>query len=410
MSADQDKGLRVGRTSRAYGGYGSIFKPYKALKAGIQHVTCSLRCYAGVNNVWNKQLVSEFDPTKGGYVAICKKLGGIAVDAENSNGSWVQLPMHCYDLNFYIGNKDWDDFSTFPAKSTEQCDNINSRMWVMGIKDGKPHWRVGHIPAGTTNWDQWHNECNNVRWFIDNPKNSIAKTSQNIRMYRKGIDLDLMLYGTAKQATTFDIRVIRITDPRMCPDFDGDLKDDPTSSSTDLQDFHQNWQNMITPYVVNPLLKNEPGPVSRRWFETVAKKRVTVGERSNIETLPCVRTSLRVNLNKVYNYAWSNKNFNLQTGINMFDGALPQDGADMGANEAFVHKPYYTSRFYLLIRAMCPLDTTTTADNQDDNTDDPAVGINNRLFDDRGHAPAVTSWIPTYDLMAKTKWALVRNG
>lgn len=423
--ADQDRGGRMGYSRRARGGYSRRFNPYKALTSGINHVKCVLTC-KGPN--WNtsginKHLVSEYDPTKGGYVAICKRT---FAPSPETYISWRQLPMHCYDLNFYPGFLD-DNNTNFPPVSSAVTDNINSRMWVFGHNSSGTNilWRTGNLRQGDGT-GFLDNECHNVRYVIDNAKTLNTDTTNNIFMYRKAINIDMLLYGTQKMETKFDIRVIRIDDERFCPDYPALYNTANPNDAQDYSDVRNGWQNLITPYVVNPLLSGEPNPkTAKKWFTTIAKKTVTVGEQTtNIDTIPTVRTSLRVDINKVYNYAWSSKGFSSQYGANAFDGAPIIENGPTGAandqtpvdtrgNDTFVHKPRYKGRFYLLIRALCPLDSSApTGGNDNDDSDPPASmrAIQTRLFDDKGHTTSVTQYIPTYDLVVKTTWATTRNG
>lgn len=400
-SKDQSKGLRTGYSGRVVRG-NYRFNPYKALKSGINHVTCVLQ--STTQNGTFKHLVSEYDPHRGGYVSMCKKLYQSANPATAEDH--VQLPMHVYDLNFYPGDND-DNNTNFPPNATNQCTNINSRMWK--FTPGAT-FTAGHAAAGNA-----ENECESVRYIIDNPKTANNDTQQNIKMYRKSIDIKFMLYGCTQVATKYDVRVIRITDARMCPDFQGSLTMPPAGKpvdageETNLRDFHQNWTNMMNDFTVNPLLKGEPGPQTRRWYTTVARKTIDVGEQTpDIETINSVQGSIKVNLNKVYDYAWSNYNFEPDNINNRFDGALPVN--DNKANEAFVHKPYYTSRYYLVIRAMCTVDTSVNTEFNKDQDINLGVAFRARTFDDKGHTSTVCRYMPTYDLIVRTHWALVRNG
>lgn len=389
IKGDQGSGYRMRFSKRKAVG-NPMFRPMKALNTGLQRVSLVFNTLTtGGGATPFKHLVSEFDPTRGGFVSIPKKTG----TASSIDDEFGRLPMHCFDLNFFPGNNRTDTLANFVPQATNQCNDINARHWIM---------------ANNLTWNGT-NENKNTRWVIDNPDTTNLGSVQNPYIYRNYIDLKFMLYGCTKNATKFDIRVIQITDPRYCPDYPMNLAN--TADTPDGDDVNMGWQNLLTPFTVNPLLTGEPGPKpGKRWFKTIAKKVVHIGEQTGeIETIPCVQTSMRVNINRAFNYAWTNRDF-AQEGANFLNDGGLTGANDTNANSRFAHKPYYTQRYYLLIRALCPLDTaSSTAFNQDDGTDDPAELRLTRPYDDKGHTATQCRYIPTYDLVVRNVFTVAKN-
>lgn len=404
MSPDQSNGLRRSRAKSVVSGR-KKYTQKGVLSAAINHTTQALGLVRGLGYPGSgiyKHLVGEFNPNTGGFVSIGKKIynGTTITDA-----NYAQLPCHVYDLNFFSGSRN-DNATNFPVNTTTQCQNTNSRMWKLGPGST-------FITGGTA-----QRQCEAVRYSIINPRTLVQDQNPSQFVYRKFIDIKYQVFGCVKMPTEFDIRVIRVLDPKMCPDYPISLTNTGSTAanpgSNDLDEFKQNWQNLMLSFTVNPLLRGEPGPEPvKRWFKTVAKKRVTLGEQTaDVETVPCVSGSIRVNLNRKYDYSWSMRGFDYQDlggqqndiPQGVYDSALNLD--DQKENDAFIHKPDYKDRYYLVIRALCPVDTGAGT-NQD-----TSVGGNEQdfsTFNDQGLGGDSRNYTPSYDLIVKTGFATV-NG
>lgn len=317
--------------------------------------------------VWSrKHPVSEYNPGTPGYIPL------------SHHTAFNTCPMRVFDLNYYVGNTNDDTYAAGSYETTNQCEDINSRQW---------YWKTNNT-FGTDP---------GFRWYINEPRTQRQLYNPSVKVYRKGISIDYMLYGCVKQATEFDIRVIRITDPKMCPDYEHSL----TSGSDELKEFQQNWQNLIRAWMINPVLKDiEPGPKPvKRWFKTIAKKRVRLGEQtSNIESVPTAQGKIYVRLNEVNDYSWTLKDFSVESGNAAYDAVPNVD--DNGSNDGFKHLPYYTSRYYLVVRALQPVDTTASGSGGQDGTatESPVLG-----------ASAAFDYTPSMDVAIRTHFLTI-NG
>lgn len=388
---DQSGGVRRAVSRGAVGGR-KRFKVMKLLKSTINttNQVLGLRFRYGADpadgnlGFANKHMISEFDPGTSGFIPIFKT----SDDAPGAGYLPNQTPMHVYDLNYFVGATE-DKKLNWPVTPTSQNEDINARAWYWANDNT---FKALRNTSATTGKEP--------RWFIDHPETLLQDQNPSTRVYRQGIKIKFMLYGCKKMGTRFDVRVIRVTDPVMCPDYAQTLSDN--GQHKQLSKFKHCWERLVRPYTINPLLKgDEPQPNVRRWFKTVARKTISIGEQTNdIEQVPCVQSSIYVRVNEAQNYSWSFKEFENETvGDALYDAVPSVETTDIGENNTFQHKPYYTSRYYLVIRAMCPKDGSTKADNQDTSTSDTLTLQG--LFD---NSRAPTDYIPTYDLMVKTKF------
>lgn len=325
---DQGTGLRRYVTRKVVGGR----KKYQLRKLINSTVNVTEQCLGirevSTEDLLNKHLVSEYNIGRGGFISI----------AQNSEKD--ATPMHIYDLNHYVGTAP-DTVGNWPVTAVNGTNtDINSRAWYWK----QNHWNPLRYHSGTAlNLEP--------RWYINEPRTEAQQSHNSTKVYRKGIAIDYMLYGTTAMPTEFDVRVIKITDPRMCPDYR------PVQDGADLDTFRQNWQNLVRAWCINPMLRGiEPGPSPvKPWFRTIAKKRVSVGEKtSDIESVASVQGRMYVHINEAQRYAWDDKDFDHEADDAAYDNVPKVD--DEGSNDNFKHKPYYTSRYYLLIRALSPMD------------------------------------------------------
>lgn len=304
------------------------------------------------NNWAGKHLISEYNPNTGGCVPIFK------------NTETDDLPMHVYELNTYVPGFEYNSLN-YPLRATNQNADINAVAWVFR-NDNKfyPLGAVTRLPANNTlgTLGPYH-----AAWYVNDAKNLVQdQVPPGTKLYRKGICVDYMFYGTRKTMMKYDIRVIKILDPKFCPDYDTNLtiNDASAPNVNHLDDFRQCWQNLVRPYCINPMLKGiEPGPqVPRRWFKTIAKKTITVQEQmGDVEQVPSVQGRLYINLNEVNNMAWDQKGYEVESGDVAYD--VPPDVEQDAGNVEYdtfnntKHtKPHWKARYYLVIRALCPHD------------------------------------------------------
>lgn len=326
----QSEGLRRKYTKKVVAGRKKT-NIGKLLRSTINYTEQCLGVDRG-GTLMEKYPVSEFNPNRGGAMTI----------GMDSAQNWT--PMHIYDLNLYIGATN-DTSTNYPNTSVTQCNDINARSWVWTNDNA---WNAMKNTTPTTE---------QLRWYINEPRTNTQTSNPSTKVYRKGIAIDYMLYGCKKMATEYELRVIKIQDPKMCPDFPVSLVD--TAQSTELATFRQNWQNMIRMWTINPMLRGvEPGPKpTKPWFTTIAKKRVTIGEQTgDIESPPAIQGKMYIKINEAQRYAWDMKEFTVESGDVAYDGVPSVD--DNATNNNFRHKPWFTSRYYLLIRAVSPVETT----------------------------------------------------
>lgn len=355
------------------------------------------------DSVWKwKYPVSEFNPGT----------GGLNIIAQNSE--FNHAPMHIYDLN-YLQCQDSLDFYNKEAQLVEgRCSDIGARSWV---------WHnTNYWSADMPFWDYTLNRPSlggaysgapiQHRYYVDNPRgNPLPYRIQTNNVYRKRLDIRFMMYGCKKMPVEYDVRVIKILDPNMCPDCDRPLASaaDTVVDNALLQSrkaFQQNWQNLIRAWSINPILRGvDPGPkATKRWFKTVAKKRIIVGEQTgDLETIPCVQGSIKVDLNSLTKYHWTDRNITVDSGDAAYDNVPGvEDAPDMENNNTMDRwqRPYYTSRYYLLIRAISPVDCGhTAADGQD-------VEVHG---DVELNPDAEWKYTPSYDLVVRTEF-LTKTG
>lgn len=267
--------------------------------------------------------------------------------------------MHCYDLNWIMptypgANAVSDDATLYPALTTPQNEDINQRAWVWGADN---YWKT-LVHDNLTGTPAVYTKNEEIRYSVEPGVTNylpggVSSTIRRTKVYRNWIDIQYMLYGATSNPVEYDVRVIKIMDPRMCPDYEGKLEDVAGADETELTDFQQNWQNLIYGWTNNPMLRGiEPQPrATKRWFRTVAKKKVIVGERTtDVETVPVVKGSIRVALNEMNTLTWGNKGYsmtNIDTNQEYDDVPNVDDLRVLATKE----RPYYTSRYYLLIRA-----------------------------------------------------------
>lgn len=335
-----------------------------------------------------KHLVSEFNPTQGGKICI----------ANMSSAS--QTPMHIYDLNFLCTYDTSDSRAYYPIYAAAgRNTDVNARAWVW---DNSNVWspdlytfgasgtpvRLGDYSAGggVGTGDE-------PRYYIDNPRGAPAPYSYNTeKVFRKGIDIKFIAYGCRKMPTEMEFRVIKISDPDMCPD-----NPDSYSTPDHLELFKQNWQNLIRAWTQNPVLKGvEPGPKAvKKWFKTVAVKRVRLGEQTGaIDSIPCIQSGIKVDLNQLIRYSWDTNNFTLETGQAAYDNIPQVEDANNNTNFNKHGRPYYTSRYYLLVRALSCVDASAGGEDVDEMGADLGQDWN---------------YTPSYDLVIKNKF-IVKTG
>lgn len=337
VSESNDNGLGNRWVKTAYGGR-KRFKLMKLLRSGIKEVEQNLGMYNTVAGaLTTKHLISEFNLGVGGFMGICKD--------SNSNCT----PMHVYDLNVFVGATN-DTRANWPAYATNQTDNASARAWCF-----KNDNKFYELFTGSANMTTLRTESgytsHEPRWFIDDPDGTNLSSNPSSRIYRKAIDVRYQLYGCKRMTLDYDVMVIRVTNPKMCPDYLATL------TNEELTQFQQGWQNLVRGRCINPMLNGiEPGPQVSKWFKIVARKKVKIGEdTTNADFMPSVTGKIHVKLNEVNDYAWEDtRGFNVESGDGLFDTVPVPD--DNGSNNTFSHKPYYTSRLYLVIRSTGTID------------------------------------------------------
>lgn len=405
--ANQEDGQRTSYVGKARGGR----KKYSLRKlinsqVAVQEQGLGIQNFT-TNQFVHKNLVSEYN-LNGGYVSIGKAT------------VYSELPMHVYDLSHVIG-KTADNSTNYALQATNQCSDVNSRAWI---------WTT------LNKFSALNNTASSLapRWYINYPRNQSMDTNDPEKVYMNSIDVKFTAYGTQKIPQTMDWMIIKITDPEKCPDYPISLSNSSTAGvdNTGLREFQYAWSKLIYPYTVNPMLRgSEPGPPIKPWFKIVARKKVNLGERTSIDTVPNAVGGLHVKVNEVHDHCWSMKNFDdIPTGADYYD--VPPNVTDATQNDNWKSKPYYTSRYYLVVRALGTIDTTLngTQENQDNlqvlaQYDDAEYGTNqpqdpaadNPLGATSNGLPkfitigtGATEYNCSYDLMIRTKYTKIIAG
>lgn len=340
-----------------------------------------------------KYLVSEFNPGSGGFIPCGFKVGTGTPESGDYH------PMHIVDLN-YFNPRSTDNMGNYPIVSTTGSGDANARKWVWSDTNKWIPARTGSVAV---------NGSREARWHLRPPDGNYADLASftglnrnHVSVFRKSIDIRMMLYGCHKMATEFDVRIIQILDPKMCPDYQHNIYDQTAGlDDSELLTFKNRWSNLIRPWTVNPIIRGMDKDAPRndvRWFKTVMKRRVSIGETTtSIESVPSTEIRMHLDINEKNSLIWDH------TGLveNTDRDAPPNVNADEGVSAvpAESHeKVYYTKRYYLLIRALAPVDVASTSSDADvDGT--KAIGT---FFESNGASTAVQNFVPSYDLCART--------
>lgn len=337
---DQSGGATLYKTRRVRAGR-KKYNPMKLLKSAIVPIRYVLgtKNIASPHAIVDKHLVSEFGQN-----------AGFTNIAYNSVVS--ETPMHIYDLNYCGRNIGavTDNATNSPVSAATICDDINGRAWV---------WKTN------AEWAKLTNGTKEPRYILDNFLGGRTTAGATIednstKVYRKSIAIDFMVYGCANMTTMYDIRVIKILKPDHCPDYDLTLG----SATTELEAVQNDWTQLVKGFTDNPMMKGiEPGPkITGKWFTTVAKKIVTVPEQTtDVNRVPSVMGKIYVKLNEVNNHVWNlptgDEGITVQQGNDYYDNpAAPDSKDDDQINFGYNERPHYRARYYLLIRALSPVD------------------------------------------------------
>lgn len=412
MEADQGRGDRYIRLRKRSGGR-KPFRISKLLRSTCEPIDVSLgwrvvvsATGADVTADSSKYLMSEFNPGSAGFMPIlqCSKNADL-LNKYGINMTTGCLPMHVYDLSYYPAKVEDSVYSTPSSGGTDAnrniCDDTNSRAWFFA--EDKRFHAIGTGYGGNVGQPRYR--------IVDANLNSLTTLPNNSKVYKKGVCVDMMCYGTKKMPTEYDIKIIRITDPIFCPDYIGQL------SVNDYNRVKQGWEALVRGYVCSPLIRGvEPRPRLRNWFKVVCQQRVKLGEQtSEIDNVTSTQLRLYAKVNEVQNMAWSKSGFTV-------DGNVPDTAPmvdDAAVNYQMDYKPWYTSRLYLVIRALSTFDNATAAGtdpaaNNDQMTGDtgiPAISYRDLsgvtgsyLGNTGGMVPA--DYIPSYDLIVRQKYVL----
>lgn len=362
-----------------------------------------------IGTVPYKYLVSEFNPGTGGMVPIAQRSKGATDNVCKS-----LAPLHIYDLNF-CSPETRDTQIQYPVIATSQCQDINSRMWTWSKENQFVSPTGSAMQSGN---DPWASSLHiQPRWQLQNMEGAY-QTNNSLdahlnRFYRKSIDIRMILYGCEKLATEFDVRIIQIMDPKMCPDYPVSLSNvasaTPGTSFSDLDTFKSKWSDLVRPWVINPALRDVERQTAKHkpWFRTVLKKRVTMGEQvSTVENIPCREIALHLDINELNDTRWDDTGYTLKAGNTAYDN-VPDgnvtDGQVLNNNLNGHEKVWFTKRYYLMIRAMSPSDVSESS-GQDVATGIPAA----QQWKDNGSTNwnptglVAHNYIPSYDLIART--------
>ena len=373
------------------------FKLSKLLRSTVNHTEQCLGVQGSDGNWISKHMVSEYGQG-GGFVSLTKDL------------SVGCLPMHIYDLNTFVGTVP-DNQVNYPVRVIAgQNTDANARAWYLAYNNRFAPLLGTHVSTPISeNIGDKRTVNSTLRWYVNEPRTSNQVDFPGTKIYRKSIVIDYMLYGTKKLATEYELRVIKITDPTMCPDWTSEIND-----AEDLSYKRQMWQNLIRAWTINPVLKDvEPGPkATKPWFKTVAKKFVRVGEQtSEVDRIASVKGRIYIRLNEINNMAWSMKDFNVEEGQTTYDFIPNVEDQGAFGNNQMEHKPYWTSRYYLMVRALAPIDTGSSG-NGTDTGFDGLGGISYDQFCPLGVGSMVgqsshLDYQPSYDIAIRTHYLTI---
>lgn len=359
----------------------------KILSGGIkQHVQqLGIVTTAGVNaDPEFKHPISEFNPAQPGCIVIPQFSG-----AANANANFSGLtPLQIFDLNHYIFNAR-DNQTNWPVAPTSQNADVNARAWVwQNINKFSP---VRDVPTAVTT-------INDPRYYIADPlgsESSVAGYNKRT-VYRGSIEARFTAYGCTKMPMDYEFAVIKIKDPMMCPDYVQSIAGD------DLQKFRNRWQRMIRHWTCNPLINNvEPGPRDRvPWYKVVARKRIRIAEQTTAtDTIPTMSGSIKLILNELNNHVWADSGITVDTGGASYD-KVPTVNGDINSIAAWNTKPYYTSRYYLMVRARAVVDNYGTGN--DTEVTGAAEAMDSQFI--KTNRATAFAYTPSYDLVIRNTY------
>lgn len=392
MAIEQGDGYKE-RVERTIWSGRKRFRPMKLMRSSYQKVVQALGLKT-TSTYSATDLVSEYmgqGGLRGGCIPIAKDS-----EAEGENGQGF-LPMHVFDLNQFIGGQP-DTITTYTTvASTNMNSDVNARAWIwrddntfrpMRLADGKE-----------------------PRWMHLDPRYVAATKPTGTHVYREGIDIKYMLYGSRDFEIEYDVMVIKITDLNMLPDIESLSNVDYQGNLLNL--WKQNWQQLVRGFVINPLLRGDrlPGPrATKPWFKVCARKKVKVPAQA-VESYnyPTVRGRIHVNINENTNMAWDTRGFTLETDTAAnptyptYDNVPIPD--DYGQNENWTYRPHPLNRYYLVIRASGYADQAG-AGNNEDGLVGPTHTISD-FFNEDGIPSAKAYTQGSYDLSIRTTWGVL---
>lgn len=133
-----------------------------------------------------------------------------------------------------------------------------------------------------------------------------SRYDQAEKVYQHGSVADLLLYGQKGIDTHYRIDVVQF-DPKFVEwlsnpgsaTADPDVQD--KSHAPSFGDWRQFWHSMLSPYTQNPLVKRYRG----KFMKVLKSYKFDIPEQSNdYEQIPCVKTRIRIPMNRVRDRIW----------------------------------------------------------------------------------------------------------
>lgn len=219
-------------------------------------------------------------------------------------------------------------------------------------------------------------------WQKENLPSSVEGSNVNLayrRAIQNWVDIKLMMYGTTKYVTTFDVELIKLKDDWLHPDWwsDSSAVTDPiTALSTPLgnENLYLNrqafWQMMLAPSIANPL--NSQDPLLKKQYRVVQKIcSVTIEPKltnePNLLVPHMVRQDAFLKYDKMLKYDWDDVS-TLLGGTTSVAGAYEQNLGEIKN----VTRP--KTRTYLMIRARVAFPSASATDVYDP-TSDPTFDL-----------------------------------
>lgn len=275
-----------------------------------------------------------------------------------------RYPLYLVDLECLQNANGGTVYTPYVVYRLASTSNVNtSKLWF-DTTTSLPQAASGSLSSSNT-------------WQKENLPSSIAGASVTLpyrRVLQNWVDIKLLMYGTTKYVTTFDVELIKLKDDWLHPDWwsDASAVTDPINTlavNQGNENLYNNrqafWQMMLAQSIAHPLnsqdplLKNQYRVVQRICSTTIQPKNTS---EPNLLVPHMQRQDCFLKYNKMLRYDWDDVGY-LSGGTTSVSGAFESNTGELKT----VTRP--KTRTYLMIRARAVVPATSTTDVYDPSTD-----------------------------------------